>query len=71
MESSHCTTAISRLDQCVLERRKRLFDKLNRFKRVASRCEKTARSVSSIVALALVFIIVNSVHRPSSGHVPT
>src|SRR4029453_19122633 len=23
------------------------------------------------VALALVFIIVNSVHRPSSGHVPT
>jgi transposase len=36
--------------------------KLKRFKRVALRCEKTARNFSSIVALALGFIIVKSVH---------
>ena len=47
-----------------LKRRKCPVGKINRFKRVALRCEKTARSVSSIVALALVFIIVKSIHRP-------
>jgi hypothetical protein len=35
--------------------------KLKRFKRVALRCEKTARDFSSIVALAVGFIIVKSV----------
>jgi hypothetical protein len=64
MESSHCATAVFRPDQWVLKRRKRLVGKINRFKRVALRCEKTARNVSSIVALALVFIIVKSIHRP-------
>ncbi len=36
--------------------------KLKRFKRIALRCEKTARNYSSIVALALGLIIVKSVH---------
>ena len=36
--------------------------KLKRFKRVALRCEKTARNYGSIVALALGFILVKSVH---------
>jgi len=37
--------------------------KLNRFKRLALRCEKTARTFGSFVALALGFIIAKSVHR--------
>lgn len=37
--------------------------KLKRFKRVALRCEKTARNYFSIVALACAFILVKSVHR--------
>ncbi len=36
--------------------------RLKRFKRVALRCEKTARNFGSIVALALGFILVKSVH---------
>ncbi len=36
--------------------------KLKRFKRVALRCEKTAQNYGSIVALALAFILVKSVH---------
>ncbi|HEX2236901.1 MAG TPA: IS5 family transposase [Gammaproteobacteria bacterium] len=36
--------------------------KLKRFKRIALRCEKTARNYSSIVALVLGLIIVKSVH---------
>ena len=36
--------------------------KLKRFKRIALRCEKTARNFGSFVALALGFIIVKSVH---------
>jgi transposase len=36
--------------------------KLKRFKRVALRCEKTAQNYGSIVALALGFILVKSVH---------
>ena len=36
--------------------------KLKRFKRVALRCEKTAQNYGSIVALALSFILVKSVH---------
>ena len=36
--------------------------KLKRFKRVALRCEKTARNYGSLVALALGFILVKSVH---------
>ena len=36
--------------------------KLKRFKRVALRCEKTARNFSAVVALALAFILVKSVH---------
>ncbi|WP_442916063.1 transposase [Lichenihabitans sp. Uapishka_5] len=38
------------------------FGKLKRFKRVALRCEKTAKSFSSIVSLALGFILIKSVH---------
>jgi transposase len=40
-----------------------LVGKLKRFKRVALRCEKTAQNFGSIVALALGFILVKSVHR--------
>jgi hypothetical protein len=47
-----------------LKGRQRRVGKINRFKRMALWCEKTARNVSSIVALALVFIIVKSIHRP-------
>jgi transposase len=36
--------------------------KLKRFKRVALRCEKTARNYGSFVALALGFILIKSVH---------
>src|SRR4051812_34603606 len=39
-----------------------LVGKLKRFKRVALRCEKTARNYGSIIALALGFILVKSVH---------
>jgi hypothetical protein len=37
--------------------------KLKRFKRVALRCEKTVQNYGSIVALALGFILIKSVHR--------
>jgi len=36
--------------------------KLKRFKRVALRCEKTARNFASLVALAAGFILIKSVH---------
>ena len=36
--------------------------KLKRFKRIALRCEKTARKLGSFVALALGFILVKSIH---------
>jgi transposase len=36
--------------------------KLKRFKRVALRCEKTAQNYGSVVALALGFILIKSVH---------
>lgn len=36
--------------------------KLKRFKRVALRCEKTAQNYGSLVALALAFILLKSVH---------
>ena len=39
-----------------------MIGKLKRFKRVALRCEKTARNFRSIVALAAMFILVKSVH---------
>jgi hypothetical protein len=39
-----------------------LIGKLKRFKRIALRCEKTARNYSSFVALACAFIWVKSVH---------
>ncbi len=39
-----------------------LVGKLKRFKRIALRCEKTARNFGSFVALALGFILVKSVH---------
>jgi transposase len=35
---------------------------LKRFKRIASRCEKTARNYGSLVALACAFILIKSVH---------
>ena len=38
------------------------FGKLKRFKRVAFRCEKTARNYASFVALACAFILLKSVH---------
>jgi transposase len=36
--------------------------KLKRFKRIALRCEKTARNYGSFLALALGFILIKSVH---------
>lgn len=36
--------------------------KLKRFKRIALRCEKTARNYFSFVALVLGFILIKSVH---------
>jgi transposase len=39
-----------------------LVGKLKRFKRVALRCEKTTQNYGSVVALALGFILVKSVH---------
>ncbi len=36
--------------------------KLKRFKRVALRCEKTAKNYASVVALACAFILIKSVH---------
>ena len=39
-----------------------LVGKLKRYKRVALRCEKTAQTYGSIVALALGFILIKSVH---------
>jgi transposase len=36
--------------------------KLKRFQRIALRCEKTARNYGSLVALALGFILIISVH---------
>lgn len=36
--------------------------KLKRFKRIALRCEKTARNFGAFVALAAAFILVKSVH---------
>ena len=36
--------------------------KLKRFKRVALRCEKTARNFASLVALAIGFTLIKSVH---------
>jgi transposase len=39
-----------------------LGGKLKRFKRIALRCEKTDQNFASLVALALGFILGNSVH---------
>ena len=36
--------------------------KIKRFKRIALRCEKTARNFASFVALAAGFILIKSVH---------
>jgi transposase len=36
--------------------------KVKRFKRIALRCEKTARNFASFVALACAFILIKSVH---------
>ena len=38
------------------------FGKLKRFKRVAFRCEKTAKSFDAFVSLAFGFILIKSVH---------
>ena len=46
--------ARARVEQCV--------GKLKRFKRIALRCEKTARNYASFVALGLMFILAKSVH---------
>ena len=43
-------------------RSEQLVGKLKRFKRVALRCEKTAQNYASVVALALGFSLVKSVH---------
>jgi transposase len=39
-----------------------LIGRAKRFKRLAMRCEKTARNYSAIVSLAFVFIWIKSVH---------
>jgi transposase len=40
----------------------RCFGKLKRFKRVSLRCEKTECGFAAIIALALSFILIESVH---------
>ena len=45
--------------------------KLKRFKRIALRCEKTARNYGSFVALALVFVLINASTRPSRLQIST
>ena len=40
---------------------------LKRFKRIALRCEKTAQNYRSLVALALGFILIKSVHTTLTG----
>ena len=47
--------ARARIEQCV--------GKLKRFKRIALRCEKTARNYGSFVAFGLTMILIKSVHR--------
>ena len=39
-----------------------LVGKIKRFKRIALRCEKTARNYGSFLALVLGFILIKSVH---------
>ncbi len=39
-----------------------MMGKLKRFKRVALRCEKTARNFRAIVNIAATFILIKSVH---------
>lgn len=39
-----------------------MIGKLKRFKRIALRCDKTARNFSSFVAFALGLILIKSVH---------
>lgn len=44
--------------------------KFKRFKRIALRCEKTARNFAAFVALALAFILVESTHtRPKVAYI--
>jgi transposase len=43
-----------------------MIGKLKRFKRLALRCEKTARNFRSIVALAAAFVLIKSVHTAQS-----
>lgn len=51
-------TALYRGRACI----KQMMGKLKRFKRVALRCEQTARNFRSIIALAATFILLKSVH---------
>jgi hypothetical protein len=39
-----------------------MMGKIKRFKRIALRCEKTARNYSSFLALVCGFILIKSVH---------
>ena len=39
-----------------------MMGKIKRFKRIALRCEKTARNYASFLALACAFILIKSVH---------
>jgi hypothetical protein len=47
---------------CLPTESEQAVGKLKRFKRIALRCEKTARNYGSFVALALGFILIKSVH---------
>ncbi|HAT86606.1 MAG TPA: hypothetical protein DCS30_12060 [Rhizobiales bacterium] len=38
------------------------FGKLQRFKRVARRCEKTQQNYRSVISLAAAFILIKSLH---------
>jgi hypothetical protein len=39
-----------------------MMGKIKRFKRIALRCEKTARNYASFLALVCAFILIKSVH---------
>ena len=64
-QKANAATPAKRFARALFRGRARIeqmMGKLKRFKRVALRCEKTARNFRSIVALAATFILLKSVH---------
>jgi len=60
-EESHKNSSRSCSTDCAQEI-EQLVGKLKRFKRIALRCEKTARNFASFVAFALAMVLIKFVH---------